>query len=124
MTIAPYAPGPPPHRHAETSEAFYILDGSLTMNVEGKEIIATPGSFSYVPPGITHSFSNPNPQRVKVFKIISPGGFEDYFVEYGEPAETRSPRLAEVPAPDMEKAQRLAEKYGVEFDLEGYMPSA
>ncbi len=51
--------------------------------------------------------------------MISPGGFEDYFVEYGEPATTRSPRLAETPMPDMEKAQRLAEKYGVEFDLEG-----
>ena len=88
MTIAPYAPGPPPHRHAETSEASYILDGLLTMNVEGKEIIAPPGTLSYVPPGITHTFSNPNPAPAKVFKIISPGGFEDYFVEYGEPATT------------------------------------
>ena len=94
------------------------------MSVEGKEVIATPGSFSYVPPGITHTFSNPNPQRAKVFKIISPGGFEDYFVEYGEPATTRSNPLAEVPMPDLEKAMRLAEKYGVEFDLENYMPSA
>ena len=123
LTIAPYAPGPPPHRHAEASEAFYILDGSLTMSVEGQDVIATPGTFSFVPPGTTHTFSNPNPAPAKVFKIVSPGGFEDFFVEYGQPATTRSNPLAEVPMPDVEKATMLAEKYRVEFDLDEFMPS-
>ena len=117
LTVPPYGPGPPPHRHAETSEAFYILDGSLTMSVEGQELIATPGSFSFVPPGMTHAYSNPNPAPAKVFKIISPGGFEDFFVEYGQPATTRSNPLAEVPPTDLEKAAKLAEKYGLEFDF-------
>ena len=117
MTIAPNAPGPPPHRHAETSEAFYILEGSLTMTAGGQELIATPGALSIVPPGMTHTFSNPNPELAKVFKIISPGGFEDYFTEYGLPATTRSNPLAEVPMPDLEKAAKLAEKYGLEFDF-------
>ena len=123
LTVAPYGKGPPPHRHAETSEAFYILGGSLTMSVEGQEHIALPGAFSFVPPGTTHTYSNPNPVPAKVFKIISPGGFEDFFVEYGEPAATRSNPLAEVPMPDFDKATKLAEKYGVEFDFDNFMPS-
>ena len=48
------------------------------MSVEGQELIATPGTFSFVPPGTTHTYSNPNPAPAKVFKIISPGGFEDF----------------------------------------------
>jgi hypothetical protein len=87
------------------------------MSVEGQELIATPGTFSFVPPGMTHAYSNPNPAPAKVFKIISPGGFEDYFVEYGQPATTRSNPLAEVPPTDLEKAAKLAEKYGLEFDF-------
>ena len=122
LTVAPYGKGPLPHRHAETSEAFYILEGSLTMSIEGQELIAPPGTFSFVPPGTTHTYSNPNPAPAKVFKIISPGGFEDFFVEFGQPATTRSNPLAEVPMPDVEKAQELAEKYHIDFDLDGFTP--
>ena len=96
--------------------------GSLVMSVEGQELVATPGTFSFVPPGTTHTFSNRNPAPAKVFKIISPGGFEDFFVEYGEPATTRSNPLAEVPMPDAEKATLLAEKYRVDFDLDDFTP--
>src|SRR4051812_36416027 len=50
-TLAPGFAGPPPHRHRELHDMFYVLDGTLTLRLGDRTIEAGPGSFACVPPG-------------------------------------------------------------------------
>ena len=47
---------PAPHRHHESVEAFYILEGRYTFTADGEEAVAGPGTFVLVPKGTTHSY--------------------------------------------------------------------
>ena len=57
-TLAPGFAGPPPHRHRELHDMFYVLDGTLTLRLGDRTIEAGPGSFACVPPGVVHTFRN------------------------------------------------------------------
>lgn len=78
-TAPPRFPGPPPHWHAHTSEAFYVLEGVVTFTVEGRRIEAGPGAFALVRPGTVHTFANETDAPARFVGVISPGGFERYF---------------------------------------------
>src|SRR4028118_1216929 len=57
-TLAPGFAGPQPHRHREHHDMFYVLEGTLTLRLEEREIEAGPGSFACIPPGAVHTFRN------------------------------------------------------------------
>jgi quercetin dioxygenase-like cupin family protein len=48
--IEPGFPGPPPHTHEHMHDMFYVLEGTLSLQVDGRTIEAAPGSFACVPP--------------------------------------------------------------------------
>ena len=60
VSVAWFAPGaapaPPPHVHAEHTEAFLVLDGALRLLVEDSETVAGAGTLVVVPPGVVHTF--------------------------------------------------------------------
>ena len=58
--------GPPPHIHSREEEGFYILDGEITFNVDGKRIVAGPGMFANVSIGTLHSFKNESGKPVRM----------------------------------------------------------
>jgi mannose-6-phosphate isomerase-like protein (cupin superfamily) len=66
----------PPHRHAEEDDAFYILEGELTFGVEGEEVVAGPGTFVLVPPGLEHTFRNDGDAPVRMVNVHAPAGFD------------------------------------------------
>jgi len=76
--------GPVPHIQTREHEGFYVLEGEITFTVEGKEIIAKPGTFVNVPPNVTHSFKNKTHVLAKMLIILAPGGLEKLFVEVGD----------------------------------------
>jgi quercetin dioxygenase-like cupin family protein len=80
-TIAPGFPGPPPHRHLETVDSFYILEGELTLLVAGETVKAQPNAYAFVPPGNVHTFSNPGEEPVRVLNVMALAGFEQYLKE-------------------------------------------
>jgi quercetin dioxygenase-like cupin family protein len=53
-TIPPGSPGPRPHIHRHHEEAFYVLEGELTVRVGSRTITAPAGSFVVVPRGVVH----------------------------------------------------------------------
>ena len=77
-TIQPGTSGPPPHSHRELLDSFYVLEGTLTVRVDDREVEASPGSYACVPPGIVHTFSNRNADPVRFLNLNTPGGWEDY----------------------------------------------
>ena len=80
-TIEPGFPGPPPHRHRTLHDMFYVLSGTLTMQVEDAFRELGPGGFACIPPGVVHTFSNPSGEAVRFLNFNTPGGFERYMRE-------------------------------------------
>jgi len=76
ITIAPHRHGPPIHEHRDEDDAFYLLEGELTFEVEGEEIVAGPGTFVLVPPGIQHTFANHGDTAARMLNIHAPAGFD------------------------------------------------
>ena len=76
ITMAPQKHGPPAHVHDDEDDAFYILEGELVFEVEGDEIVAGPGTFVLVPPGVEHTFGNRTDSEVKLLNIHAPAGFD------------------------------------------------
>jgi quercetin dioxygenase-like cupin family protein len=112
-TIPPGSPGPRPHIHRHHEEAFYVLEGELTVRVGPRTITAPAGSFVVVPRGVVHQPSNPGPQPTRVLLIFSPAGMDHFFEEA---AEGRMPLQAAPTDPVvLEKLEAFTEKYGYEF---------
>jgi quercetin dioxygenase-like cupin family protein len=112
-TIPPGSPGPRPHIHRHHEEAFYVLEGELTVRVGQRKITAPAGSFVVVPRGVVHQPSNPGTQPTRVLLIFSPGGMDGFFEEA---AQGRMPLQAEPTDPLVqEKLATFIEKYGYEF---------
>jgi len=94
--------GPPPHIHATEEEAFYVLEGELSVLLGERSMTATAGAFVLVPRGTVHTFSKAGTPSAKILIIISPAGFEKFFEEIAG-------------APDLEKIMALAPKYNLEI---------
>jgi mannose-6-phosphate isomerase-like protein (cupin superfamily) len=83
VEIQPGFPGPPAHVHERLHDMFYVLEGTLTMLVGQAEREVTAGTFVCVPPGVTHTFSNPGSAPVRFLNFSTPGGWEGYMRELG-----------------------------------------
>jgi mannose-6-phosphate isomerase-like protein (cupin superfamily) len=106
-TAGPGFAGPPPHRHNDTFDMFFVLEGELTMQLDDETTTVPAGSFVLVPPGIVHTFSNPGAESVRYLSLMSPGGFEQYFLELRE-------ALGDGP-PDPAVMSELMSKYDIEL---------
>lgn len=101
--------GPPPHIHKVMTEIFYVLDGVLTMGVDGQVAHLSRGGCAYVPPGVVHRFSNETAEPVTFLVVTSPAGFEHYFAELRELIK-HEPSW---PPKDMSKLVALMAKYDI-----------
>ena len=85
VVIAPGG-GNPPHIHHREEETFYLQQGSLTIQVGGKTVVASAGDFVRLPRGVVHSFQNTGNVETKVLLMCSPAGLEKFFEEGFYPA--------------------------------------
>jgi quercetin dioxygenase-like cupin family protein len=107
--VPPGSSGPPPHVHPGEEEAFYVLEGEVTILLGDRELAASTGFFMLVPRGTVHTFSNRSDREARLLVIISPAGFEQAFAEMAEVAPS-----AQEP-PDMERLMAIARKYNLEI---------
>jgi len=103
---------PPLHIHHREDEAWYVLDGKMTVYVGDEVLEATAGSFVFAPKGIPHTFTvDVEPTRVLVF--ASPAGFEHFALELGKEATGDTPP-SDLAVPPPEILGPVAERYGIE----------
>jgi mannose-6-phosphate isomerase-like protein (cupin superfamily) len=100
--------GPPPHRHNHTFDMFFVLEGELTMRLDDETVTVPSGSFVLVPPGVVHTFSNPGESAVRYLSLMTPGGFEQYFLHIRR-------ALGDGP-PDPAMMGELMAKYDIELE--------
>ncbi len=66
-----------PHVHEAEDDSFYILEGAMTFTHGDEEVVATPGTFVLVPPGVEHGFRNDGDVPVRMLNIHAPAGFDE-----------------------------------------------
>ena len=104
---------PPPHVHHDEDEAFYLLEGALTVRVGEETFTAEPGSFVFCPRDVPHLLTVES-DVARMLVLCTPGGLDAMFVELGEPAPDRTPPPAVGP-PDVDRVVAVAARYGAEL---------
>ena len=74
--IVPPGGGPPPHIHRREQESFYVLEGTLDIQMGDQTVHASAGDFVHIPIGMVHSFRNNGDSLARQLVIFSPGGLE------------------------------------------------
>jgi mannose-6-phosphate isomerase-like protein (cupin superfamily) len=100
--------GPPLHIHRRMHDMFYVLEGTLTVQVGDDRRAAPAGSFLCVPPGMPHTFANFSDGTVRVLNLSTPGGFEVYIRELAAAwANSGGP-------PSLEVVRQIASNHDIE----------
>jgi mannose-6-phosphate isomerase-like protein (cupin superfamily) len=68
----PGFPLAPPHRHLHEDEAWYVLEGRLTVRVGDAEFEIGPGEAVLGPKGEPHTFWNPASAPVRYLLVMGP----------------------------------------------------
>jgi quercetin dioxygenase-like cupin family protein len=112
--IVPPGGGPPPHVHSREEEGFYVLEGEITLTVNGERVVAAAGTFANMPVGTPHSFKNESSQPARMLISIAPAGLEKMFFEFGVPLPEGSTTALPPTKDEIEKLLAVAPRYGIE----------
>lgn len=66
--------GVPMHIHEAEDEAFFVLEGEITLTSPEGERIAGEGSYIFLPRGVAHGYINASGAPARMLVIASPGG--------------------------------------------------
>jgi quercetin dioxygenase-like cupin family protein len=80
---------PPRHIHTREDEVFLVMDGEVWFDVDGERHLARPGASVYMPRGVPHTFRVESPVA-RLLGVISPGAFEQLFLNLSIPADERA----------------------------------
>jgi quercetin dioxygenase-like cupin family protein len=75
------------HRHARARQFFYVLEGELTMELDGTTHRLQPGHGLHVPPGAAHQARNDAADVLRILVVSAPRSHGDR--ETVPPADTR-----------------------------------
>jgi quercetin dioxygenase-like cupin family protein len=103
--------GPPLHIHEREDETFYLVEGTLTIQVGDRTVHASPGDCAHLPRGIAHCFRNTGEGTARMLVTVTPAGIEKYFEEAFYPAvEGQEPPLI---TPELiQRLMAASAKYG------------
>ena len=113
MTVPPGHEAPL-HVHHHEDEAFYILEGSATIQVGDTSFQVGPGDYAFGPRDIPHRYSI-GPDGCRMLFICTPGGFENLVREMSAPAERRALPPPSDEEPDWEHVAAVARANGCEL---------
>jgi quercetin dioxygenase-like cupin family protein len=99
--------GPPLHRHSREDEWFYVLEGQVTIEVDGQQTILDAGGSAFAPRGTAHTYQNFGPTAARILVLFMPGDFQRFF-------EDLALLMRGLSAPDLVRVEQLMNGYGVE----------
>jgi mannose-6-phosphate isomerase-like protein (cupin superfamily) len=102
----------PLHVHYREDEGFYVLEGSVTLQVGDDSVELGPGQHAYGPRDVPHRFTV-GPDGARMIWVLAPGGFEDFVEEVTVPAAAPT-----VPPPSVvppENAAEIVLRHGMEL---------
>ena len=108
--VAPRGVGSPLHVHHREDEWFYVLEGELTVWLDGETIVAGPGDFVYGPRNVPHTFIVSS-DEARFLLGTQPATFEGFVRALAQPVEA----FGMAGPPDMETLIPLTAEYGLEI---------
>ena len=115
----------PPHQHLDADELIYVLEGLLLVKVYHGDLIEESdelnpewfeshtllyGDFIWMPAGTIEALFTIERAMKAIFVFSPAGGSDEFFVNAGEPAETRTiPQVRGTGRPGIEVLRHLSE---------------
>ncbi|TCC30636.1 quercetin 2,3-dioxygenase [Kribbella sindirgiensis] len=97
----------PLHIHPASDETFYLLDGEILLDLDGKKRGLSAGGVAVIPRGVPHAFAVVSP-AARLLTLLTPGTDEAFFRLAGDPAPEGS-----LPVPvDFDRIRDVAEQTG------------
>ncbi len=106
-SVVPVGDGPPVHVHHNEDEVIYVIEGTFEFWLDGETFIAAAGSAVFLPRGVPHTFRVVGSMRGRSLAVLTPGGFEQFFLDATKQGLTSAEQMAGV--------IELATRYGLEF---------
>lgn len=82
-SFAPHSVEPAAHYHPHQAEEFTLLEGALTVRLNGKVSVLKPGDTLYIPPKAVHAMWNSANQKAVVNWKVKPALNTDHLLETG-----------------------------------------
>lgn len=76
--VAPKVMGPPPHLHKELDELMFVLEGTASVIVDGREIQVEAGGWHLRPRMLTHTFWNATDKPLRFVDMYFHQPFEEF----------------------------------------------
>jgi quercetin dioxygenase-like cupin family protein len=105
--VVPAGDGPPIHVHHNEDEVIHVLEGEYEFWLNGEIMRHGSGTSVFLPRGVPHTFRVLGKTPGRNLAILTPGGFENFFVEVAS-RDLMMPR-------DMAEVVELGNLYGLEF---------
>ena len=102
------------HVHHKEDEAFWLLEGDITLEVGGHPIEMHAGDYAFGPRDIPHSFTAGD-EGCRALFILTPGGFEKLIMATSEPARARTVPPPSDEMPDIARLQAIVAPFGGEI---------
>ena len=102
----------PLHVHYREDEGFYVLEGSVTIEVGEQTVELGAGQHAFGARDIPHRFTV-GPDGARMIWVLTPTGFEDFIAEVSVPAEAPTVPPAHVLPP--EDAAEIVLRHGMEL---------
>jgi quercetin dioxygenase-like cupin family protein len=97
--------GVPPHRHLKEEESYYMLNGSMLIQLGNDQWVIEPGDFVHVPAQMIHGYQNTSDQPVQFLAWTLGGAIDAFFIELSEKVQS----LPE----DLPLMSEILDRYGV-----------
>ena len=97
------------HKHLNNDELIFIHKGEGTLTLDEEIIKVKVGDVVFVPRGIWHGLDNTGAENLLMVFQYSPAGFEEYFIENGNPVGMQAKERSE------EEYALSAKKYGMVY---------
>jgi quercetin dioxygenase-like cupin family protein len=104
----PIGVGIPIHRHLQTDEIFYVIEGSGTFILDDARHPIEKGGSIFIPKNAWHGFENADCELLLLW-IVAPPGLEALFREIGAPPGIPAKSLTR------EQMNEIGRKYATEY---------
>ena len=101
IVVPPHSAGPPLHTH-DFDEAFYMLEGELTVQVDDALVKKGAGELSFAARNVPHTLANHSDASARYLLICTPAGFERHWARIAaDAAGVEPPQWALQPIPEI-----------------------
>jgi quercetin dioxygenase-like cupin family protein len=112
--VAPRGMATPLHVQPNEDEAFYVLEGRISLYVDGARSEAGEGEVVWLPRGVPHAF-RVDSEQARIIALSLPGTHERFFRLAGEPTAASTLDQLTPQAPDFARMAAAAAEAGFEI---------